>query len=333
MSWSKLFKPKPKSDPRVRWFGKLPTYPDYYSSPADEDWAIEFNDWILKGFEVYQSRRVGTPTHGRRLPVAGCAVRLPKSQMTVFASILDYGGDMRGRPFPMCFYAAVPTAQWPGPTSDRLHGACRVLSDLFALRREVGRFLNSPGRLESAFGDRQIDLAGVDTDSRDASWVGGGQRLSLDAWFAEAREGIKTQQVDAWVRAAGQWGQQLASCDSKELEPTIRFPLAMRLPLHVQVAGWVRWLENRLDMRRRQLSLAVCGEPDNGTGQLTLIAREVLAEDFLLLTPLANTLPYLDDLCGLEPGAGGDAEGDEAAAPFASPSCWLDFVNGQPKAA
>ena len=52
MSWTNLFKSrggKAKADPRIRWFGKLPTYPDYYSSPADEEWAVEFNDWVLKG--------------------------------------------------------------------------------------------------------------------------------------------------------------------------------------------------------------------------------------------------------------------------------------------
>ena len=42
MALKNLFKSKTgklKSDPRIRWFGKLPTYPDYYSSTADEAWA------------------------------------------------------------------------------------------------------------------------------------------------------------------------------------------------------------------------------------------------------------------------------------------------------
>ena len=43
MALRKLFKSKAsklRADPRIRWFGKLPTYPDYYSSHADEEWAV-----------------------------------------------------------------------------------------------------------------------------------------------------------------------------------------------------------------------------------------------------------------------------------------------------
>ena len=133
MGWTDLFKSKAgklKPDPKIRWFGKLPTYPDYYSSPADEAWAVEFNDWVMKGFELYRNRCAGNRDAHSRMPLCCCALRLPKSGMTVFASILDFGGDMRGRPFPVCFYAGLPAPHWPGPTSDTLVGATRVMRDL-----------------------------------------------------------------------------------------------------------------------------------------------------------------------------------------------------------
>ena len=173
MSWTNLFKSKSKlkPDPRVRWFGKLPTYPDYYSSQKDEDWVVEFNDWILKGFEIYQSRLRSQGVSVARLPVSGCAVRLPNTGMTVFASFLDYGGDMQGRPFPLSFYSGVPTSCWPGPTSDRLVDATGVIRELLMLRRHVPRFINSPGRFESTFGDRTVDLGNFDELGSDASWV------------------------------------------------------------------------------------------------------------------------------------------------------------------
>ena len=84
MSWTSLFKKsRLKPDPKIRWFGKLPTYPDYYSSPADEAWVVEFNDFVLKGFEIYQRRFAQSGTPVPRLPVSGCFIRLPKSGMTV----------------------------------------------------------------------------------------------------------------------------------------------------------------------------------------------------------------------------------------------------------
>lgn len=333
MALKKLFKSKTgklKSDPRIRWFGKLPTYPDYYSSQADEAWAVEFTDWVLKGFELYRSRVTGGRKPTTRLPVSGCAIRLPKSAMTVFASILDYGGDMRGRPFPMCFYAAVPTAQWMGPTSDHMVRASRVIRDLLALRREVPRFINSPGRFESVFGDREVDLDDADVQTPDTSWLTAAKAVTLSQWFEGIRSGVKVREQDAWLRVVLTWGDNLASHESKDFEPTLRFPLAMGLSLDAQLSGWIRWLESRLNLARRSLSLIVSGEPDDRVGYLTIIAREVVCDDFLLLTPLAGTLPYLDDLAAVEPSAGSDDTkvGDESAAPAAVPGSWVDFVCG-----
>jgi len=334
MALKNLFRSKTgklKSDPRIRWFGKLPTYPDYYSSPADEAWAVEFTDWVLKGFELYRSRMGGGGKSTTRLPVSGCAIRLPKSAMTVFASILDYGGDMRGRPFPLCFYAAVPTSQWMGPTSDHMLGASRLIRDLLALRREVPRFINSPGRFESVFGDREVDLDDTGIQAPDTSWLTAAKAVTLPQWFEEVKSGIKVREQDAWLRLVLAWGDNLASHESKDFGPTLRFPLAMRLSLDAQLAGWIRWLESRLDLAHRSLSLIVTGEPDDQVGHLTLIAREVVSDDFLLLTPLANTLPYLDDLSTVEPGDGSDDTkvGDASAAPpTASPGSWVDFVCG-----
>lgn len=331
MDWSKLFKGKTKTrpDPRIRWFGKLPTYPDYYSSAADEEWAVEFNDWILKGVEVYQGRIRNAPQHGGRLPIAGCVIRLPRSGMTVFSSILDFGGDMRGRPFPMCFYAALPTALWPGPTSERLAGAASALREILALRRDVVRFINSPGRFESAFGERFIDLDGVCDGAADESWVAHGKAMTFADWFQDARAGLKTDDAAGWARSIQRWGAQLAAHEGKTFEPTFRFPLAMRRPLPVQVAGWIRWLESRMDVGRRKLSMIVSGELEHESGHLTVIARDIVKEDFLLLTPAARTLPYLDDLLALDPangaesGAGGGSTPDGTGESLGS---WVDFV-------
>lgn len=333
MDWIKLFKSKPKlkADPRVRWFGKLPSYPDYYSSHVDEEWAVEFNDWIMKGFELYQGRLSGADKSHQRLPVSGMVVRLPKSGMTVLASLFDYGGDMRGRPFPLIFYTGVPSVQWPGPTSDRVGAASSIIQELTSLRSNVTHFLNSPGRFESSFGDRQIDLDELAGDGKDGGWSSESSSLLLVDWFDQIGLALGTEDRCAWLRAASAWGQNLATHESDSFEPTIRLPLAMGLSLDVQIAGWIRWLESSMNIQRRFLSLLVTGEPGQGLGYLTVIAREPIVDDFLLLTSLAETLPYLDDLTRLEiPADTQPPEGSATAAlPFEAPDArWLDFVNG-----
>jgi hypothetical protein len=329
MSWKDLFKSKAargKPDPRLRWFGKLPTYADYYSSSGDEEWALEFNEWVLKGYEVYVARQ----REGRsaaRLSAAG-ALRLPKSQMTVFASLQDYGGDMRGRPFPLCFYVGLPTALWPGPTSGRAATALRLLAELTRLRDQVFRFFNAPGRFEAVFGGQELDLAGLDDESDDASWVQTARTLSFADWFAAARECLKVEDAGAWCQQAAAWGASIAKLEGEEFGPTLRFPLVMNMPFDVQVAGWTRWLEQRVDLKRRLLSLIISHDPGAATGRLTVIARDLMPEDFLLATPLAASLPYLDDLCGLRPAATeGSTAGDAPAQQGTRvPEHWSDFV-------
>ncbi len=311
--WAGLFRskaPKAKPDPRIRWFGKLPTYADYYSSKTDEEWVVEFNDWIIKGYEIFDNRARSTNAPKKKLPMSGCIIRLPKSGMTVFASIQDYGGDMRGRPFPICFYAGFPTAEWPGPTSDRSAGALRVVQDLMALKREVIRFFNAPGRFDTVFGEREIDLDGIDRRGGDDSWSSKAQALPLADWFAGAKNGMAVDDLGTWLGLAARWGDNVAKLESEPFEPTFSFPLSSGHGVELQVAGWLRWLESRMDLKRRALSLVLTGEPAGEYQRLVVIAREVVSEDFLLLTPLARSLAYVDDLSTVKP-----SESDDGAAP------------------
>ncbi|MCH7812380.1 MAG: hypothetical protein IID40_00010 [Planctomycetes bacterium] len=335
MGWTDLFRTKStklKPEPEIRWFGKLPTYADYYTSGTDDAWAVEFNDWVLKGFELYQ-KRIGAGA-GRRLPISGCLIRLPKSGMTVLAAIQDYGGDLRGRPFPICFYVGLPTVAFPGPTSDHLLATTRVLHDLMALNKEISRFLNSPGRLEAFFGGRQIELGGIDGDTKDDSWLIQARTISLGDWFAGVKGDlhVESDEPQPWLRFVAQWGDHIAQLESKTFEPTLRFPLASGPPKDVQCAGWLRWLESRMDLARRSLSVILSGEAADRRGHLTVIASEVTPEDFLLVTHAAAKHSYLEDLGAAQiksDGAGQDA-GAQATADtdrvFEASASWADFV-------
>ena len=331
MPWTDLFKSKKtqalEADPQVRWFGKLPTYADYYSSKADQDWAVEFNDWILRGYEVYlgrfqsaQQQGVAVDKAARRLPLGCLVLRLPRSGMTVLACVQDYGGDMQGRPFPLFFYVAVPSERLPGPASNCVPRMARVMRDLMSLRDRVIRFLNSPGRFESVFDGRQIDLEGFDAESCDESWLEEARKISTAEWFAEVHSALPGLDLKGWYQRLLDWGQSIVGNESETFEPTFRFPLAMTLPVYPQVATWIRWLESRMDLKRRHLSMTVCGEAGKGVGWLCIIARETVVEDFQLLTSLGGSLAYVDDATRLRPAAPAAAtQAVEAASAAGSP--------------
>lgn len=316
MGWTDLFKSrslKLRPDPRIRWFGKLPTYADYYSSKADEEWAVEFNNWMINGYQKYHSRRQDH-SQKSRLPLCGCIVRLPKTAMTVFASIQDFGGDVRGRPFPLAFYAGVPTNMWPGPTSERIEGALRVLRELHALRDKVVKFINAPGHFDTVFADREVLIDVLEETGTDDAWIKAGRSVALSDWFEGASEGLAATDLDAWRRVTRRMGDSIAAFESKTFDPTLRFPLAMTVPLSPQVTGWVHWLERRMDLKRRFLSILISGEPGVSVGRLSVSSRELSEDDFLLLTSLSHTLTYVDDLCRVTPPNNGDLNPSAPAA-------------------
>jgi len=327
MSWTDLFKSKTmriKPDPRLRWFGKLPTYADYYRSDTDESWAVAFNDWILRGFQHHQERRAaeGAGTvRGARLPQAFGVFRLPEVGMTVLASFIDFGGDMRGRPFPLCFYVGVPTHLWPGPTAERADAATQVLRDLVALGREVGRFLRSPGSFDSVFRSRTIELDAVREDACGSDWARAARHLAWSDWFGAAGPPSKITEANVFLSAVSAWGRRLKAHDGPAFEPTLTFPVSPSFELDCQWVGWLRWLEARLDVSQRALSFVVTTDGNaGGVATFSVAARDLVTDDFLLVAGRSRELSYVDHVSA----APTDATNTDPEVPVT----WLDFVSG-----
>jgi hypothetical protein len=330
MSWTDVFKSKSsklRADPRLRWFGKLPSYSDYYTSGVDESWAVEFNEWVLRGFQMYQARRRerAEKSDGRLRNTCG-VVRVPSSGMTVFLSMFDFGGDMRGRPFPLCFYIGVPSKQCPGPTSDQLAGAAAVLRELNRLRDDVVRFLRAPGSFQATFRDRELPLDEFDGEPSDRPWAAEAKKLLLTDWFESVKGALGVDDCTTWIQAVDAAGARLASCDQETVEPTVCFPLSRRHALEPQWAGWLRWLEQRMELKRRFLTLLVTEDDASGIGRVSIIARDPLPEDFVLTTSLARSVAYADDFARLASGAA--ASGTGPRFQDISQVSWYDFVRG-----
>lgn len=68
-----------------------------------------------------------------------------------------------------------------------------------------------------------------------------------------------------------------------------------------------------MDFSKRSVSFTITGDLKSEMGALTIISREIMPDDFLLLTPMFGSLPYLDDSCAL-----GNNKTDAAAAPDTS---------------
>jgi len=72
-----------------------------------------------------------------------------------------------------------------------------------------------------------------------------------------------------------------------------------------------------MDLSQRQLSLVMTGDLEAEAGQLSFVVRELAAEDFLLLTPLASELSFVDSLSTWEdaPSSAKESGEDSGASP------------------
>jgi len=313
-----------EADSHVHCFGKLPTYGDYYGAPAASGWNVEFHDWLMTGFVAYRTRLRADGSQSTALPPVGWVIRLAESDMTVLCAVADYGGDSQGRPFPMCFYVGVPSPSWPGPTSGMLPAALGVLDRLADVHREVGRCLEADGQIDSLLVDRALDLSVLQTKASDDAWIDGARAIGFDDWFAGAAAVMRLKEVSAWCRATSLWGDTIAGSESESFEVTLRFPLSTRGSKAAQAAGWLRWLESRMNLKRRSLSLVVSSDVAREAGHFGVIARPIVADDFLMATPLCEALPYVDDAARV--AAPADADPMSCDGQDGVPICWVDFV-------
>jgi hypothetical protein len=223
----------------------------------------------------------------------------------------------------------------------QIASAARVLRDLSALRSDVVHFMRFPGRFEQTFSDRTIDLECLSGEGANDDWLKEVEGVTLAEWFNQAGGRLAEETPDVWYALADAWGRNIEAHDSEEFQPTFRFPLVAGLRRDAQVAAWLCWLGRRMQLAGRLLSLVCSGdpasiaaaEPDVG-GDLTVLARETVQEDFLLLTPLAETLSYVDDLSRVEV-----AEPEKDRAPdgkgvnggqVSLDASWADFVQQAP---
>jgi hypothetical protein len=200
-----------------------------------------------------------------------------------------------------------------------------------ALRWEVPRFLNSPGRFESVFEDRQVDLSDINEEETENDiWLRQARNLALADWFAGAKSGLKVQDASMWLGLAARWGRNIAKMEleSESFEPTLRFPLAAGVDTEVQLTGWVRWLESKMDLKRRAYSFMITGELESNAGLLSVVARDLAAEDFLLVTGVKKGLSYVDDLSevSIDNADAGPAGGPAPVSPAEPGGSWADFA-------
>ena len=99
------------------------------------------------------------------------------------------------------------------------------------------------------------------------------------------------------------------------------------MPPVAQACAWLRWLERRMPLEERYVSIFLPVVTSAPAARLTVIARAPVPGDFQLLADKLEAPAYVDDLSKLAPRANGDAPADANEPPAEIPGgSWLEFV-------
>jgi hypothetical protein len=150
--------------------------------------------------------------------------------------------------------------------------------------------------------------------------------LSVRDWFDATQRFLKTQEPRAWFDMIERWGEQIREHDESDHGLTLRLPLADSTEERIQVAGWLRWLERRMDLSNKACSLLLTRSEARVPPKLTILARDIETDDFLLMTPLSRQLDYLDDITMAVPPAVDANRSPESEGQWSSDQTWAQFV-------
>lgn len=303
-------------DATLRWFGKLPSYADYLVPAEQPPWAREFDEWLIAGAARYHE----LPQHsnGSKMPESRGVLRLAKSGVAVCYAHSDHGGDSRGRDFGFCFFCGAADQGLASPSAavaDNL-AAIGLLGSAQRELRETAKTSTEISGHFSSLGRRGGRAASAPMAERL-------QTVVWDEWFEEVRSQVDAGSAAEWVGRLSQFGRTIAASDGAKFETHVRFPISATREWEAQAFGWAKWLEQRLREPARAWSW-VCATPaaNQAPASWTVLGRAVLAEDYLLLTPAAEALAYIDH-AGRSVAA---PTADATAAVGTSPGTWHEWL-------
>lgn len=286
-------------------YGKLPYYAEYRRLELAAGTPTTYAHWLKDGQLAWARARDEADAIGTVGPVR-VLLRLPDARQLVIASLWD-SRDSQGRPFPFSFFTtALPGSL--GPDLPTRFGSVQTHYASFDHEYRQIPELRQGGDFYRMFRKRTLPLLPDDISSRLARAEQAALAIPADAWFAGA--GIKHVDAGSWfstlARRARIWRQ-----DSRALaDSAMGLPLAAGFPYEAQVGVWVRWIADFAGAIDQMPSLIMPAGNADKPATFYVIYRDLLADDYRLLTSDAEGYEYVERLAQALPngsGFGGDS--------------------------
>lgn len=315
----KLFGGEPaKRQTVLRAYGKLPIYAEYRRLELSPGTPTTFSQWMDAGRLAWvrssTKSEIGTTRASRLL------VGLPGAKQAIVANVWD-SRDSLGRAFPFAFFVVCPSEVLGSDPVERWVAAVNIYRSFDGLYAQL-HSLGSGGSFYRFYQKHTIALQPEDLARRVRSLREDAARIAAEPWFDQLA-------LDGEV-AAARWfagllhrGQRWTARSGALTDMAVSCPLARGFPYETQVVLWLEWLGGLFKKIGKTPWLVVPMEHEQSAPALSLLLRDLLPDDYQLLTTDDHAYGYVEHLSS-PPAVEVEAAAPEAVeAPTGSLLEWL----------
>ncbi|MFN0134521.1 MAG: hypothetical protein ACKVS9_00215 [Phycisphaerae bacterium] len=284
----KLFGGETKGEALLRAYGKLPYYAEYRRLEISPGAATAFSQWLDAGRLAWAKSPSKGPAGSVRSLRA--MLRIPGTKEIAIASIWD-SRDSLGRMFPFCFFVigtpdsfgATPAEQWAAATT-----LCTQFDRYYVELRSLG----GGGDFYKLFNKRTLPTKPTDIADRARGNVDAARAIDAGAWL---RSWVHNAPGDrhGWFTAAATKSEWFRGHPDSIGDVAMSFPLAVGFPVAAQASLWLDWASPALTKVSRTPSV-IAPSLDSGSPDIHLIVRDLVPDDFQLLTTDDAAYSYVE---------------------------------------
>lgn len=262
----------------LRAYGKLPAWAEYRRLEVAPGPAATFSRWLDNGREAWL--RSNTHSENGRTHASRLLLGVPDSREVIVASVWD-SRDSVGRVFPFTFFVMARPEELGSDVLQLWTSALSIFGTFEALHREASR-LGPKDDFAQVFGRREIPLQGDDLPAAASRLHAAAATIRAENWMRGALPAAlhPADFASGLLRRRRRWSAPGA--DVRQL--ALACPLSGDLPYSQQALLWLVWLGPLVSGRGFPLRLLCPADGAGGPAALHVLLRDLLPDDFQLLT-------------------------------------------------
>ncbi len=286
-----------KNETVLRAYGKLPLYAEYRRLEVSPGTPTLFSQWMDAGRLAWV--RSPTKSEAGITRPSRMLINLPDSKETIVAGIWD-SRDSLGRVFPFAFFVVCPPENLGGDPIERWVTASAIhrrFEQLYAKLHSLG----SGGDFYRLYRKHIIPLRPDDLTARARALRDDAARIAADAWFKALSLGDGIAPGDWFAglqRRSQRWKTHTDTLD----EMAISCPLAHDTSIDSQAVIWLEWLDTLAKKSGKMYSALLPLDGKQHAVTLNLIVRDLLPDDYQLLTTDDRSYGFVERLATLPDG-------------------------------